>query len=103
MGVVRGRLGTGLDVPLIYLKWYGRLNNQQSNQINISFVPLLFVIGVDSNIAFTLIFTSLVGILDGLQILRQTVGSLLPDGVLSGGQNQGLLANAAASAHMRIV
>jgi hypothetical protein len=39
--VVGGRLGTGPDLPLIYLKWYGRLINKQSNQINISSVSLL--------------------------------------------------------------
>jgi hypothetical protein len=57
VGIVRER-GTGLDLPL-YLKGYDRLKHQQSNQINISFVPLLFSIAVDSNIAFfTSIFSS---------------------------------------------
>jgi hypothetical protein len=60
VGVVGGCLEMGPDLPLIYLKGYDRLNNQQSNQINISFVPLLFALGVDSNLAFfTSIFTSL--------------------------------------------
>jgi hypothetical protein len=55
VGVVRER-GTGLDL-LLYLK--DRLKHQQSNQINISFVPLLFAIAVDSNISFfNSIFTS---------------------------------------------
>jgi hypothetical protein len=39
---------------------YDLLNHQQSNQINVSSVPLLFTLGVDCNVAFfTLIFTSL--------------------------------------------
>jgi hypothetical protein len=41
VGVVGGHLEMGPDLPLIYLKGYGRLKHQQSNQINISFVPLL--------------------------------------------------------------
>jgi hypothetical protein len=47
--------------------------------------------------------TSSGGILDGLPILRQTIGSLLPNGIPSGGQMKLLLANVAASVHARIV
>jgi hypothetical protein len=58
VGVVGECLGTGLDLSLIYLK--GTTKNQQSNQLNISFVPARFALGVDSSVAFlTSIFISL--------------------------------------------
>jgi hypothetical protein len=77
----------GFKPSLIYLKGYNRLKNQQSNQINISSVPLLFALRLDSNVVF---FTS---IFISLQLYsvwrrlgwsadpRQTLGSLLPDRV----------------------
>jgi hypothetical protein len=83
--------------------------HQQWNQINISSVPLLFILGVASNVAFFIsTFTSL-----RLYVVwrhlgwhadadpKTTLVSLLRDGVPPGGKIQVLLVNGTAPAHTR--
>jgi hypothetical protein len=90
VGVVGGHLGTDLDLPLIYLKGYDRLSNQQSNQINLFIIPLPSC----PNLAFSSLLshlfdsTSSEDVLGGLPIPRQTLASLFFDGVPHGGQIQ---------------
>jgi hypothetical protein len=75
--------------------------HQQSNQINISSVPLLFAIEVDNNVAFfTSIFTSIRLCVVWRRLRwpadpKTNHGSLLPDGAPYGGEIQVLLANTA--------